>query len=83
MTLDMASGQTMALDRALSPVTATGLGAYRVIEAGAKAATLAAALAERGIAVRQYPQGRLGIIPALDQIEAAAHALGTALRELG
>jgi 4-aminobutyrate aminotransferase-like enzyme len=72
-----------ALDRALSPVTATGLGAYRVIEAGAKAAPLAAALAERGIAVRQFPQGRLGIIPALDQIEAAAHALGTALRELG
>ena len=44
---------------------------------------LAAALAERGIAVRRFPQGRLGIIPALDQIEPAAHALGTALRELG
>jgi RHH-type proline utilization regulon transcriptional repressor/proline dehydrogenase/delta 1-pyrroline-5-carboxylate dehydrogenase len=79
--LDVATAAA-ALDRALSPVTAAGFGAYRVIDAGARSAALAAALADRGIAVRRFPNGRLGIIPALDQIEAAAHALSTALREL-
>ena len=68
-----------ALDQALAKVTSAGLGAYRVIDAGGKAGALADALAERGIAVRRFPNGRLGIIPALDQIEAAAHALGAAL----
>ncbi|MBC7975223.1 MAG: hypothetical protein H7138_09575, partial [Myxococcales bacterium] len=46
------------------------------------ATALADALAARGIAVRRFPNGRLGIIPALDQIEAAAQALGAALREV-
>jgi 4-aminobutyrate aminotransferase-like enzyme len=80
--LDIATASA-ALDRALSPVTAAGLGAYRVIDAGARSAALAAALADRGIAVRRFPNGRLGVIPALDQIEAAAAVLGRALRELG
>ena len=80
--LDIA-GASAALDAALGTVTSAGLGAYRVIEAGAMASSLAAALAERGIAVRRFPNQHLGIIPALDQIEAAAHALGTALREVG
>jgi acyl-CoA reductase-like NAD-dependent aldehyde dehydrogenase/4-aminobutyrate aminotransferase-like enzyme/ribosomal protein S18 acetylase RimI-like enzyme len=87
--LDIA-GAVAALDRALAPlagqaggVTSAGLGAYRVIDAGAMAGSLAAALAERGIAVRRFPNQHLGIIPALDQIEAAGHALGAALREVG
>ncbi|HMG21107.1 MAG TPA: hypothetical protein VK607_07325, partial [Kofleriaceae bacterium] len=79
--LDVA-GAAAALDQALGQVTSAGLGAYRVIDAGAMAGSLADALAERGIAVRRFPNQHLGIIPALDQIEAAAHALGAALREV-
>ena len=63
-------------------MTSAGLGAYRVIDAGAKAATLAEALHDRGLRVRRFPRGKLGIIPALDQIEAAAASLGSALREV-
>ena len=77
------TGASAALDHALAKVVSAGLGAYRVIDAGGKAAALADALAARGIAVRRFPNGRLGVIPALDQIEAAAHALGAALREVG
>lgn len=79
--LDIA-GASAALDRALGSVTSAGLGAYRVIDAGAMAGSLARSLAERGIAVRRFPNQHLGVIPALDQIEAAAHALGAALREV-
>jgi hypothetical protein len=77
------TGGSAALDHALAKVTSAGLGAYRVIDAGGKAPALADALAQRGIAVRRFPGGRLGVVPALDQIEAAAHALGAALREAG
>jgi GNAT superfamily N-acetyltransferase len=77
--LDIA-GACAALDHALVGVNAAGLGAYRVISAGAKAGALADALRDRGIAVRRFPQGRLGIIPALDQIEKAAAALAPVLR---
>ncbi|MGN6105038.1 MAG: hypothetical protein ACTHU0_08040, partial [Kofleriaceae bacterium] len=79
--LDIA-GASAALERALAKVQSSGLGAYRVIHAGGDAGRLADALAERGIAVRRFPGagGRLGVIPALDQIEAAAVALGDALR---
>ena len=79
--LDIA-GASAALDHALAGVTSAGLGAYRVIDAGAKATTLAEALDDRGLRVRRFPRGKLGIIPALDQIEAAAAALGSALREV-
>ncbi|TMQ20828.1 MAG: aldehyde dehydrogenase family protein, partial [Deltaproteobacteria bacterium] len=80
--LDIA-GASAALDRALAQVTSAGLGAYRVIDAGAMAGSLAGALAERGILVRRFPNQHLGIVPALDQIEVAAQALGVALREVG
>ena len=80
--LDIATAAA-ALDQALSPVRSAGLGAYRVIDAGARSAALAQALAARGIAVRRFPNDRLGVIPALDHIEAATHALGGALREMG
>lgn len=80
--LDIATA-VAALDQALSPVRSAGLGAYRVIDAGTRSAAFAQALAARGIAVRRFPNGRLGVIPALDQIEAATHALGGALREMG
>ncbi len=80
--LDIA-GASAALDQALAGTRASGLGAYRVIDAGAQAAELAGTLEERGLAVRRFPGGRLGIIPALDQIEAAAQALGAALKRGG
>jgi acyl-CoA reductase-like NAD-dependent aldehyde dehydrogenase/4-aminobutyrate aminotransferase-like enzyme len=67
--IDVAAASA-ALDRVLP--NAAGIGAYRVVQAGARVAD---ALAERGIAVRRFPNGRLGIVPALDQIEAAAKAL--------
>ncbi|MBV8761669.1 MAG: aldehyde dehydrogenase family protein [Deltaproteobacteria bacterium] len=58
-----------ALDRSLAPYTSHGLGAYRVIHAGDNSRTLSAQLAERGILVRQFPKGRLGVIPPLDAQE--------------
>jgi acetylornithine/succinyldiaminopimelate/putrescine aminotransferase len=67
--LDIA-GASAALDAALAKVESAGLGAYRVI--GGKAAD---ALAAKGIAVRRFPNGKLGVIPALDEISAAAAAL--------
>ena len=83
--LDLAAG-SRALDAALSALpagaTAHGLGAYRVIDAGARAAAIADALLARGLRARRFPNGRLGIIPALDQIDAAARALGAALQEI-
>jgi 4-aminobutyrate aminotransferase-like enzyme len=72
--LDIAAGAA-ALARALANVTSFGLGAYRVIEAGARADELVHALAERSIRVRRYPGGRLAIAPALDELDAAASAL--------
>ncbi len=76
--LDLAPG-IAALDAALTGVTSAGFGAYRVITAGDHAAALTDQLADRGIRVRTFPGGRLGIIPALDQVEEAAHALAAAL----
>jgi RHH-type transcriptional regulator, proline utilization regulon repressor / proline dehydrogenase / delta 1-pyrroline-5-carboxylate dehydrogenase len=76
--LDIA-GASAALDRALEGVPAAGLGAYRVIDAGDRTQAVIRALGERGIRVRSFPNARLGVIPALDQIEAAAQVLGQAL----
>jgi RHH-type proline utilization regulon transcriptional repressor/proline dehydrogenase/delta 1-pyrroline-5-carboxylate dehydrogenase len=75
--VDVAAG-SRALDDALAAmrVSARGLGAYRVVDG---AAELADTLAHHGIAVRRFPNGALGIIPALDQIEAAATALKEAV----
>jgi acyl-CoA reductase-like NAD-dependent aldehyde dehydrogenase/4-aminobutyrate aminotransferase-like enzyme len=69
------AGQSRALDEALGALRgakACGLGAYRVLEG---AGDLAETFAHHGIAVRRFPNGKLGIIPALDQIEAAAAAI--------
>jgi len=76
--LDIA-GQSAALDKALAKVGSSGLGAYRVIDAGERAGALAQQLAQHGIRVRRFPQGRLAIVPALDQIDTAARALQAAL----
>jgi 4-aminobutyrate aminotransferase-like enzyme len=76
--LDIA-GPSALLDRALAKVQSSGLGAYRVIDAGSNARSLADSLAHHGIRVRPFPGNRLGIIPALDQIEAAAKALQASL----
>jgi 4-aminobutyrate aminotransferase-like enzyme len=71
--LDIATA-SKALESALGK--SNGLGAYRVIDGDKD--TLES-LAEHHIAVRQFPNGKLGIIPGLDEIEAAAKALGEAL----
>jgi 4-aminobutyrate aminotransferase-like enzyme len=76
--LDIAGGAA-ALDKALAKVGSSGLGAYRVIDAGERAGALAQQLAQHGLRARQYPQGRLAIVPALDQLDAVARALQAAL----
>ncbi|HEY0252829.1 MAG TPA: hypothetical protein VGC41_14940, partial [Kofleriaceae bacterium] len=76
--IDIAAG-SQALDRALAKVASAGLGAYRVIDAGERAGALTQQLASHGIRVKRFPQGRLGIVPALDQIAEAAKALEQAL----
>ncbi len=77
--IDIAAGAE-ALDAALARVTTAGLGAYRVIDPGTGGASrLADKLAAAGIRVRTFPNGRLGVIPPLDRLEAAARALGAAL----
>jgi 4-aminobutyrate aminotransferase-like enzyme len=73
------AAKARALDEALGGVrgaTVRGLGAYRVVDG---APELADTLAHHGIAVRRFPSGALGIIPALDQIDAAAAAIREAL----
>lgn len=80
--LDIAAG-SVALDAALgaTALPSAGLGAYRVLSAGSRAPALADHLADRGLRVRTFPGGRIALVPALDQLEAAAAALATALRE--
>lgn len=65
-----------ALDEALAQVQSRGRGLYRVIASGADADALAA----RGIRVRRFANGMLGVAPALDTAVADARALGDALR---
>ena len=70
--LDIA-GAARALDGVLgSYAGAAGLGAYRVIDASDE---LVDELADKGVAVRQFPNGKLGIIPALDQLDATIAVL--------
>jgi len=86
------AGQSRALEEALAAVRGAkvyGLGAYRVLDPDRRsesgglhsgaAVDAADSLAQHGVAVRRFPNGRLGIIPALDQIEAAAAAIREAL----
>jgi hypothetical protein len=65
------AGASAALER-----FGVGLGAYRVLDGGP---AVADALAVRGIRVRRFPNGKLGVIPGLDQISDAAAALREAL----
>lgn len=74
------AGQSRTLEEALRSLRGArvfGAGAYRVVDGPPE---LADSLAQHGIAVRRFPNGKLGIIPALDQIEAAARAI-TSVRE--
>ena len=85
-TLDIAAASA-AFDRALEPLASAGYahrgaGLYRVIEAKAQAAELAASLAARDLTVRDFPGGRLALIPPLDRAAEAAERLGEALREI-
>jgi 4-aminobutyrate aminotransferase-like enzyme/GNAT superfamily N-acetyltransferase len=73
-------GASEALDGALAGVSSSGLGLYRVIDAGERAASLEAALRARGVRVRVFAGGKLALSPALDRAEAQARALGEALR---
>jgi hypothetical protein len=83
--VDIAAGAA-ALDRALAPVAATlpsaGLGLYRVLDAGGRADEVFAHCRARGVLLRRFPGGRLGVVPALDQAEAVAERLGEALAGL-
>jgi len=65
----LSSALDQSIARSLGGHPAYGLGAYRVVHAGESALALASQLAERGILVRQFPGGRLGIIPPLDATE--------------
>jgi hypothetical protein len=73
-----------ALDAALAATDhpSRGLGLYRVIDGGAEADRLADALADAGVRVRRFPNGRLGLAPALDTAVEDAAALRDALRAL-
>jgi 4-aminobutyrate aminotransferase-like enzyme len=72
-----------AFEAALTPLGKVhGLGAYRVVDAGERAHAIATGLADRGIAVRRFPNDRIAIIPALDQLDAAAAALAAAVKDL-
>ena len=77
------AASSAALDRALAGagLPARGLGLHRVIDAGDRAEPLALALRRRGVLVRRYPNGCLGVSPPLDRAESAAEALGRALAE--
>lgn len=72
--LDIA-GASESLANALAGFTSSGLGGYRVIDAGPNPATVIEQLADHGLRVRRFPNQRLGIIPALDQIRTTADAL--------
>ncbi|WP_428263693.1 aldehyde dehydrogenase family protein [Haliangium sp.] len=81
------SGPSQALERALAGLSdkgfgVAGLGLYRVIDAGARADELSRALADQGLRVRRFCNDHLAVIPALDQVEAVAHALAKACEVL-
>jgi len=83
--LDIAAA-SKALDTALAVAEDRGLawagqGLYRVLGAGDRAVRLTTHLRGRGLRVRGFPGGRLGLIPALDDAAAAAKALASALAE--
>jgi hypothetical protein len=71
--VDIAAG-ARALEAALPG--SQGLGAYRVVDASKDTLD---ALADDHIAVRQLPNNKLAIIPALDQLDVAAQKLREAL----
>jgi len=73
-----------ALDAALATaagrgLAVTGLGLYRVIDAGDQAAAVQARLATRGLRVRVFRGGRIPICPPLDLAAALATRLPEAL----
>ena len=78
------TGAAAALDRALAAgrVPHAGLGLYRVLDPGAGAAdALHAHVAARGVTLRKFPGGRLGVVPTLDQAAQVAERLGAALAD--
>jgi len=83
--VDVAAGAA-ALDAALASVgdrlPSSGLGLYRVIEAGDLADTVYAHCRDRGVVLRRFPAGRLGVVPTLDQAVAVGERLQVALAEL-
>jgi 4-aminobutyrate aminotransferase-like enzyme/GNAT superfamily N-acetyltransferase len=81
--LDLAAG-VAALEAALAPLgPVLGLGLYRVVEAGERAAAIAAGLADCGVRVGELPGGRLAFAPPLDRAQSDAAALARALAEAG
>ncbi len=83
LTIKAQEALSAALEAALAPLgTVRGLGAYRVIDAGERAHTIATGLEDRGVRVRRFPNGRIAVIPALDQLDVAASALAAAVKDL-
>jgi hypothetical protein len=82
--VDVAAGAA-ALDAALAPVghalPSAGLGLYRVIDAGERAEAVFAHCRDRGVVLRRFPGGRLGVVPAMDQAVAVGERLQAALAE--
>jgi hypothetical protein len=80
--VDVAAGAA-ALDAALAPVghklPSSGLGLYRVIDAGDKAEDLFVHCRNHGVVLRRFPGGRLGVVPTLDQAVVVGERLHAAL----
>ncbi len=84
--LDLSAG-IAALDAAMAVaeskgLRASGLGAYRVIDAGERAESITAKLAEHGVFVRRFVNGCLAVAPPMDQLARASNALARALEQL-
>lgn len=75
------------LDRAMARLAETGLssagmGGYRVIDAGERAAAVAGALLDHDVRVRRFANDCLAVAPAWDQVERVARALEAACEVL-
>lgn len=81
-TLDL-DGASRTLDEGMAAIAArgidcAGLGLYRVMHAGERAAAVARALRERGVLVRRFANDCLAVVPPVDRVDDVARALAAA-----
>ncbi len=81
------SEQTEALEHALEPATRAGMdvrgvGLYRVIDAGGRAAAIEGALAAHGFRVRRFANHHVAVVPSLDVSLEALERFRAALKEV-